>query len=163
MAEISLRGRVAAGRVAVVDDADLPLVSGRGWSALRESNGQFYARSTDRAHVLMHNLIMGVHGIDHRDRDGLNNRRANLRVASRGQNAANMRKPQRRRRASSLFKGVTLDPAGRGWEAQLRVDRRNHNLGYYADEADAASAYDWAARHAFGEYARLNFPYSGGA
>lgn len=44
------------------------------------------------------------------------------------------------------------------WRAQIKVGGRNHWLGSFADEEDAARAYDLAAEEAFGEYAWLNFP-----
>jgi hypothetical protein len=43
------------------------------------------------------------------------------------------------------------------WRARIKVNGKEHSLGYYVSEEDAAQAYDDAASHYFGEYARPNF------
>ena len=89
--------------------------------------------------------------IDHRDTNGLNNTRANLRTATASQNAAN----QRKTRGTSRYKGV-YKPRRGGWVAQIGAGRRHFYLGSFATEEDAARAYDRAAVALFGEYARPN-------
>lgn len=105
----------------------------------------------------MHRLILGASkgdpDVDHVDGDGMNNRRSNLRVASRSQNMGNQR--TRCGAKTSRFKGVSLLPNGR-WHAQIKVNGKTKFLGAYAEETDAATAYDRAARAAFGEFARTN-------
>lgn len=152
------------GLVAVVDDDDGTLVVPYRWHARRGKNGVWYAGTNVRKPgggwraVKMHRLILDAPKgvlVDHRDGDGLNNRRANLRFATNAQNQQNGRK----KGASSQFKGVTLCRwrRTRQWQAQIQVNGRKKNLGYFAEEEDAARAYDAAAREAFGEYARTNF------
>jgi hypothetical protein len=103
----------------------------------------------------LHRLILpGVPKIDHRDGDGLNCQRYNLREATEQQNQANRGKPAGSH--SSRFKGVHWD-RGR-WVAKIKVSRRQRHLGRFTDEAEAALAYDRAARAEFGEFAWLNFP-----
>lgn len=99
----------------------------------------------------MHNLIMGQLGVDHRDHNGLNNKRSNLRVATNGQNQAN-------RRTSAQYRGIFKDRSGK-WVARIRqpVGKREY-LGYFSDPEEAARAYDRAAVRIHGEFALLNFP-----
>jgi hypothetical protein len=89
--------------------------------------------------------------VDHIDGNGLNNSRSNIRSASRLGNAANT---MRRLSNPSGFKGVCWHPGTQKWRARLK-DRQ---LGLFDSPEDAAKAYDLAAREAFGEFARLNFP-----
>ena len=59
---------------------------------------------------------------------------------------------------TSRFKGVCWDKSKGKWQAGITINRRYIFLGRYADETDAARAYDAAALAAWGEFARLNFP-----
>lgn len=151
------------GLVAVIDDSDMPLIVGYSWHSAKSGN-TYYAKASGsnpkgvpgQYTVRMHRLIMGAKPgqiVDHRDGDGLNNRRSNLRFATIQGNRSNGRK---RRDCLSQYKGVTKDN-GR-WRAQIVVNRVNRRLGTFDDEEAAARAYDAAALAAFGEFARLNFP-----
>ena len=93
--------------------------------------------------------------IDHRDGDTLNNSFENLRECSNSQNSQNTRS----RGATSSFKGVSLNQYGR-WYAQLKHHGQHLLCKTFADEVEAAKAYDMAAIKAFGSFARLNFPLS---
>ena len=169
MRTVTLSGKKARGRVALVDDADYELVSRYKWHVHEQDRGPGrrpmgpYARTgvyhpgdrrTRRTEmILMHILITGIHtGIDHANGDGLDNRRENLRPAGQSLNMANIR-PQAAK--SSRFKGVRHHQ-GR-WDARIRIGRPIY-LGLFDDEEAAARAYDAAARAAWGEFARLNFP-----
>jgi len=92
--------------------------------------------------------------IDHRDNDGLNNCKWNLRVCSRKQNNRNRKT---RSRKTSDFKGVDLRAGGR-WRAKIRVDGKSIHIGLFATQEEAARAYDVSARKHFGEFACCNFP-----
>lgn len=151
-------GRITlnAGHVCLVDPEDLPLVSPFNWTAYKSRDGLYYAKRQSPTHVLMHVLLMGGTGIDHKNGNGLDNRRDNLRFATATQNNANkdMQKSSRNR-----FKGV-IHPRGyrKRWGACLSVGGKRHYLGGYGTEEEAARAYDRKAREVFGEFARLNFP-----
>jgi hypothetical protein len=98
---------------------------------------------------------MGAGRFDHKDGNGLNNTRSNLRPCTQGQNNMNQRK---RKNATSRFKGVTWSAADEKWKACITANHVQHHLGYFCDEEEAARAYDKAARSLHGEFARLNFP-----
>lgn len=109
----------------------------------------------------MHRLLIpDVPEVDHKDGDGLNNQRSNLRAATSAQNQANKRSilSVGGRPASSRFKGLCWFARHQKWQVNIRVDKKRRFLGYFADEIEAALAYDAAAREAWGEFAWLNFP-----
>ncbi len=92
---------------------------------------------------------------DHRDGDVTNNTRTNLRVATSSQNAQN-RRTQKDTRTG--FKGVVV--RGNRFLAQIRVDNKLKELGYFPSPQEAAVAYNGAALTHFGEFAKLNIiPY----
>jgi hypothetical protein len=108
--------------------------------------------------VSMHRQIMNFPKgliVDHRNLDGLDNRRSNLRIATYSENNCNKAK---RKNTSSCFVGVCFDKRCRRWVAYIQMNRKRIQLGYFDSEIDAARAYDRAAREYHKEFARLNFP-----
>ena len=104
-------------------------------------------RSTQNAE-LSTNLV-----IDHINGNGLDNRRANLRLATVAQNAWNSKK----RKSRSGYKGVCYDKAKRRWRAAIVHHGRRIHLGYFKEKLEAAKAYDTAAIKYFGQFAHTNF------
>src|ERR1035438_9760997 len=92
---------------------------------------------------------------DHRDRNGLNNRRSNLRIANDKDQSGNKDKFSRGGKSASKYKGVNLH-SGK-WRAVITPNKKHIYLGSFASEVDAARAYDRAAVEYFGEFARTNF------
>lgn len=88
---------------------------------------------------------------DHIDGDRLNNRRSNLRPATRSLNQANRKRP---RNNTSGYKGVSFNQGK--WQATISKDGRYHCLGRFDSAEDAARAYDKAAIEMFGSFARTN-------
>jgi hypothetical protein len=103
----------------------------------------------------MHRLIRAdiAGDIDHENRDSLDNRRSNLRPASRGQQNANQ---GIRRDNSSGFIGVR--PRNNRWQARISPEGKEAHVGYFDSPEDAARARDAAAVEHYGEFAVLNFP-----
>ena len=145
-----------SGAVAIVDRADGDLVAGFHWDLM--SNG--YVGAWHRQmHIYLHRLVAGAGAnelIDHRNMDRLDNRLANLRPATKGQNGANRPKDRLKSGGTSRYKGVSWKTGKKAWVAHIHVDGKTKYLGQFADEADAARAYNAAALEAWGEFARLN-------
>ena len=150
------------GKVALVDDADFERLSQWKWSA-QKTRSYWYAkrntsRQTGKRIVYMHVEIMqpptGVK-IDHKDHDGLNNQRYNLRYSTHAENVHN-RKNQRGNKSG--YKGVHWNKRKGKWQATVTVNYHQIYLGLFTRAEDAARAYDRAARTHHGEFAYLNFP-----
>lgn len=160
MAEIAL----SRGFVAVIDDADFEWLSQWKWSVREDglrSKTRYAFRNIScpetgkKTSVRMHREIIGCipRGavIDHINGDGLDNRRCNLRVATRQQNQMN-----RKAYGSVPFSGVVR--IGEKFRAKINIGGKATHLGMFCTAEEAAYAYDRAATTVFGEFARLNFP-----
>jgi hypothetical protein len=109
--------------------------------------------------VNLHRTILAAPAgllVDHRNGDGLDNRRDNLRLATHFQNACN--RHRNKSKTSSRFVGVSFKKRDNNWAARINYKRKTISLGRFNSELDAARAYDNAARKYHGEFARLNFP-----
>lgn len=156
MAEIALHGKRGRGKVALVDDADLPAL--QGYRFYLSSHG--YPRTfiprpgAPGATVNLHQLLRDSSGglyRDHINGNPLDNRRSNLRPCTQEEN--NRNRPHHRNSRTRL-KGVT--PFGKRWRAQIHVGKQQHYLGCYAHPMLAAIAYNAAACVLHGSFARLN-------
>lgn len=148
------------GRVALVDDEDFDAVICHRWHCAVRPNGRCYARtSIGRGRVVyMHRLIMQAPphmDIDHANRDGLDNRRGNLRVCTRGEN---LRNSTVRRDSKTGYKGVSYHGHGlnRPWMAHIHYNGKHLVIGYYRTPEEAAIAHDHAVRYYHGVFARTN-------
>lgn len=140
------------GKVALVDDADGPLVSRYKWYAMQVKPGRWVAAAKVQGkQIYLHRFLTGLPMTDHHDGNPLNNRRENLRRCTNQQNQFNRKKQA----SSSRFKGVTWDKRSSRWLAQIQHNNRNNFLGYHATEEAAAAAYRTAAVQLFGEFARF--------
>lgn len=145
------------GSQVLVDDADLPLVASYWWAPHPSGSSLMYARAwVGPRRRMMHSLLTGWAQVDHANGNGLDNRRSNLRPASRSLNMANRKKGQ----GGSRFKGVYIYKPNR-WKAQIGYGGKRVYLGLFDSEEEAARAYDDRAREVFGSYAALNFPRAG--
>lgn len=146
---------------ALVDGNDTEKVLKLNWYLQKGQSGIYYAlailKSGKRKRTIrMHQLILpspeGCH-VDHKDRNGLDNRRTNLRIATPSQNHANQRNQITRKRLSR-YKGVTKNK--QKWNASLVANGERRYLGVFGTEEEAAIAYNEAAKKCFGEFARIN-------
>lgn len=158
------------GKVAMVDDDMFDYLLQWKWRAMPGKWGVWYAlRSSKQADVdsglvplrrqaiFMHSVIINAQRcerVDHRDNDGLNNQKFNLRLSTPSQNRANARKLCDGK--TSYYKGVSKDKGK--WRARIRFNDRLISLGYFFTQEEAAIAYDGAAIRLFGEFAHPNLP-----
>jgi len=147
------------GKYAIVDAEDYHWLSSYKWCAVEHSRC-WYAKTLrrDGMPLSMHRLITGAPKglfVDHRDHNGLNNRKSNLRVCTRKENQQNSRP---RRGGTSRYKGVHWCNTYKKFRAKIYHDGKQIHIGYFDDEIAAAKAYDKKARELFGEFAFLNFP-----
>lgn len=146
------------GYEAIVDATDVPLVEGYNWTAAVKSR-TVYAIRTDytgpkQRRVRMHRVILGEPEgmqVDHRDGNGLNNRRDNLRKATHSQNTHNARTSNRN---TSGFKGVGWNKAKAKWQARICINGKRKSLGYHDTPEVAYAAYCKASAKLHGEFGR---------
>ena len=145
--------KLIGGQHCTIDYIDWHLVSDNNWYVMSTRNAA-YAYSTQGVSIAMHRKILGLRPgdpllVDHKDGNGLNNTRANLRITTYSLN--NFNSPPR-----NEYKGIYLT---RGkWRARIYINGTNTSLGTYDDPIEAAKAYDKAAYAYAGEFAYLNFP-----
>lgn len=150
-----------------VDDSDFDYLNQFKWTA-RKNKNNFYATRMDYTlaengrPVQMHREILGVTDskipVDHRDHDGLNNQRYNLRESSHSENASNIRS---HKQSTSKYLGVSYDKIRNKWA--LRISKKGKVLiaKRFDSEIEAAKAYDIAAKEIHGDFANLNFKVCG--
>jgi hypothetical protein len=162
---------LANGRgVALVDDEDYDWLMQYNWHLHIDTSVKHkvakYAHTNiwiegNRTVRSMHVLIMKLDDgrvVDHKDRDGLNNQRHNLRPAWPYQSAANRDTSSYRKVSQYRCVRKAKDCPNRPWFAQIRFNGKLVTVGYYESELKAAEAADRLAIIVFGEFAVLNFP-----
>jgi len=151
---------LSKGYEAIIDLIDLPLVQGKKFY-LSNTHRSFYAMRSDivdgkNKTVYLHRLLMGSpvgFEIDHIDGNGLNNRRQNLRITTRAQNARNMRKHVDNK---SGFKGVSWNSEKQKWEGRIHTKEKRVFLGYFESAEIAYKAYVMASENMHGEFGRID-------
>ena len=137
------------GQVAIVDDDMYEELNRFKWYAQKDKN-TFYARrmkpavNGKRSIIHLHREIIGVppSGLvtDHRDGNGLNNQRYNLRHVTNRQNSQNLRNIKK----TSKYTGIYWNKRDKKWLAQIKINEKMKFLGYFTIEAEAFEAYKQA-------------------
>jgi hypothetical protein len=138
---------LSQGEWAIIDTEDLSLIRNHTWYYDREYAVGFKSK--------MHRLIVNAKNgedVDHKNIIGVDNRKCNLRKATRTQNNGNSRMPITN---TSGFKGVSWDAPRQKWKAQISINNKNKYLGRFNTPEEAHEAYSKAAKEYFGEFVRL--------
>lgn len=149
---LSLAGRIQA----VIDEADWPLV--KDLTLYRGTNGYVYfcarmhgAKCAGTLHAFLMNAPKGTQ-VDHINGDKLDNRRSNLRIVTHQLNQVNRKRLNRNN--NSGLRGVAYAPRyslKKPWRAQITVNRKNLNLGFFASKEEAIAARRYAELAHYGE------------
>ena len=146
------------GKVAIIDSVDAEWVLRRKWhySHGYASRNRGRRESPGKRCIRLHcEIVNAPEGFvaDHKNRNTLDNRRSNLRMANGSQSVANTKM-----RSTTRYRGVYQDPRDGRWYAKISINRRQKNLGRCHTPEEAAMRYDAAAIDAWGDFATLNFP-----
>ena len=151
------------GKYAIVDPEDFERLNKHKWHAMKSRNTFYASRKIHLGknkvkYIKMHREIIQPPDhlvVDHINHNGLDNRKANIRSATRLQNSYN--RIHFRKNPSSKYKGVSWKKQKKKWLVQIRYNGQRKFLGYFKDEIQAAKAYDKAAKKNHVEFASLNF------
>lgn len=159
---LSKKGKHAGKFETIVDDCDAEFLMQFNWFIHRSGNTCYAAHAISRTQrEYMHRIIlermierplMPDEFPDHINTNSLDNRRENLRIASRSQNQMNRKKPKHNK---SGYKGVHWDKRANKWRASIAVHGKTYNLGNYDDPKKAHEAYKKKAQEFFGDFANL--------
>lgn len=145
------------GKVALVDDEDFEWLNKVKWHARKGPATYYAARGVNTKGkikiILMHRVIMNAPKgmqVDHKDRNGLNCQKSNMRNCTHGQNQMN-----KVGWGASRYKGVSFWQRGRG-KVLIKAKIKKEYLGLFPTEEAAALAYNERAKELFGEFAKLN-------
>lgn len=144
--------KLTQGKVALVDDEDYDRFSGYKWYAVHNGD-KWYA--ANKKFGFLHRAILTAPRnrlVDHKDGNGLDCRRQNIRLATRAQNTYNSRV---RSTNTSGFRGVSASSSR--WLSQIKHNGATIYLGTFGKPEDAARAYDVKVRELHGEFGRTNF------
>lgn len=127
---------------------------------VKQNNKKFYVRTNNKefrsGYIFLHRLVIGAKSgeeVDHINGDTLDNRRENLRICTRKENARNREIPSNN---SSGLKGVSYCKRTRRFRAYIRHNRIQRHLGYFSTAREAGAAYDRAALKLFKNFAKVN-------
>lgn len=145
---------------ALVDDEDYKRLNIYKWHPVIKGSVLYVVRQdgkkNNRITHYMHREIIDIPDgklIDHKNHDGLDNQRDNIRLCTQTENIRNARK---RKNTSSIYKGVSYSKKRFKWESKIHIKNKTLHLGRYKKEIDAAIAYNKAALKLFGQFACIN-------
>ena len=156
------------GFTVTIDDEDIAIVNSHKWAigtTAFKKHGMVYFNTHicvdgHDSGISLHRLIMGCHVgdgvfVDHKDHNGLNLQKSNLRICSKAENTRNSNAPKRN---TSGYKGVSWHKGNKRWRARIKVNQKCVFLCNSTTEIEAAKIYDMAAIYFFQDFACTNFP-----
>jgi hypothetical protein len=155
---------LSQGKVALVDDEDFKYLNQWKWHTSTKNNITYYAKRTvsNRTYHL-HRVILGITDpkifVDHKDHNGLNNQRSNLRICT---NTENMRNRSSAKNSASKYLGVSIKRRKNKnstyirWRACISANGNKRHIGQFETQEEAALAYNKEAIKYHGEFANVN-------
>lgn len=159
--QIRIQGNTAfitltKGHVAVIDASFSPYVDQWNWTAMDGKGGVYAFRKVNKKNIFLHRVVAGDPvglEVDHIDGDTLNNRKQNLRAATKSQNSQNVSKHFD---GKAKYKGVSWGKSNSKWQAQIKANGVRHHLGYFLTQEDAKAAYDAASARLHGDFGKVS-------
>lgn len=144
------------GKITLVDDDMFEYLNQWKWSCVK--GYAMRSAMVDGAHktIYMHTMVNCTpagYQTDHINRDPLDNRKINLRTATKSQNGCNRDIASNN---TSGFKGVSWHKSNNAWRAIIKINGKAKHLGLYDNIIDAANAYNEYAKKLHGDFALLN-------
>lgn len=147
-------------KIAIVDDEDYERLNQHKWCVVKAGNLHYAVRNSPRGNgkqgtIRMHReLVNAKKGIqvDHRNGDGLDNSKENLRLATNQQNGFNQKKAHKNNKLG--VKGVGWHKRAKKFQARIQINGKKIYLGCFTVLGDADSAYRIAEKKYFGVFAR---------
>lgn len=139
----------------LLDQEDLGKFESRSW---RINKGYVISRDQPPARIFLHRLLLKAKEgqfVDHKNGNGFDNRKVNLRLCSRQENARNSKK-RLLGKAKSIYKGVSWHKGARKWVAFITVDYKFIYLGLFLSEKEAAQRYNDVALMLDDKFFKLN-------
>jgi len=153
--------KLLRGKVVLVDDENFDFINQWQWYLMKGNHTNYACRKEKKKTILIHRVIMNTPDnmeVDHKDRNGLNCQKSNMRNCNHSQNNAN----RGERKGMSKYRGVyfmrqTYKNKERTYIiADIRVNNKTIHLGYFETEIDAAIAYNKAAINYHKDFANIN-------
>jgi hypothetical protein len=137
-------------KVCQVDDEDAGIIIKNTWQ-LKYSKGIFYARCQKGQYL--HRMVINarINLVDHADRNGLNNKKENLRICTKSQNGMN--RPKQINNTTG-FKGVHFNRYAKKYQAKIQINSKQIHIGYFLSKEEAFDAYCEASKKYHGNYGR---------
>lgn len=152
---------LSSGIICQVDDEDLERLNSHRWFVIKKKHTCYAVafKKVDGKTVstTMHRLLTAAKDgelVDHMDRNGLNNKKSNLRICNISENSTNRKK---KAGTSSNYRGVSYAKKNKAWFVFISKNKKKKFIGAFKDEEQAARAYDREAKILHGQFANLNF------
>lgn len=153
-------------KFAIIDEEDFNMINQWTWSFNGKYAVRWYWDKKTRTYkfIQMHRFIINCpikKEVDHINRNGLDNRKINLRICNHSENNRNKGKLISN---TSGYIGVHeyksnkkwVNPIKK-WVANITINKKTVSLGYFLTKEEAARAYDKKAKELYGEFAQTNF------